>query len=379
MAEKIIKMKAFYLKILILCLLSIVVSCSYTKQLYTPDEMRLYIRQMISPEASERIIVPFEVNDEIRKVAREATGGLNTDREKIFALLYKVLDKNDVDLQYDQYKTYTAIETYESGRGNCLSFTNLLVGMARSLGIEAFYVEVMREGEYDLLEGLVVNQRHICAGYELGGKVELVDFAVNARKYLSNKRLDDIEGVANYFNNKGYDLLKDGKIDDAVVIFQMAVDICPTFSWGYNNLAVALSRKGDIQGAARNYKKALELDSSYEAPYGNLASLYYNMGEREQAERYLDLLDKIKSKNPYLHVARGVMLKEQKAYDKAMKEMKKALSLDRKNVKARIEIAKLYIEIGEPRPAARHLKTALRLSPDDQEARQLLASIEKKP
>ena len=354
-------------------------SCAYIKKIYNPDELRLLILRKAPEGGSEQIVIPYEINDEIRNMAIETTKGMFAKREKMFALLYKILSKRDINLQYDEFITNTAIETYKSGRGNCLSFTNLLVGMARAIGIDAFYVEVLKEGEYNLIEGLVVNQRHICVGYEWGAKVELVDFSVDAKKYLGYRTLNDVEAMANYLNNLGYDYLQNKKIDEAIKTFRLAVSICPTFTWGYNNLAVALSRKNDMEGALQNYEKAISLDPSYEAPYGNIASLYLNFGEKEKAAKYLDFLDRIKSKNPYQHISRAIMLKEQKEPQKALNELKTAISLDSKNLRARIEIAELYISMGEPNLAAHHLKKALKLDPDDEEAKQLIESLKTNP
>ncbi len=351
-------------------------SCIYIKSTYTPDELKLFLYKRVPAEFADRIVIPFEIDAEIESISREATVGSFTRREKMWGLLFTILSKKDIDLQYDEYKTYTAIDTYRSGRGNCLSFTNLIVGMARSIGVEAFFVEVFKEGKYDLIEGLVVNQRHVCAGYDVGGKIELVDFTADPKKHFSYRRLNDIDAIAHYYNNRGYDFLKENVLEVAEENFQMAVYVSPSFSWAYNNLAVAQSRRKDFHNAIINYEKAIEIDPAYEAPYGNLANLYFNLGETKKSEQLMNLLDKIKSKNPYQHIARALMMKEQQEYEQALQEMKKAVSLDRKNIRARIEIAKIYIEAGKPQKALPHLRTVLKLNPDHEEAKELLASID---
>jgi Tfp pilus assembly protein PilF len=58
--------------------------------------------------------------------------------------------------------------------------------------------------------------------------------------------------------------------------------------------------------------------------------------------------------------------------------MRKAISLDRRNVEARVEIAKLYIDSGELGRARYHLKRALNLSPGNPEIKKMLSSLEKK-
>ncbi len=362
--------------LLFLAISLLVFSCATSTKRYTPLEIKDLIEQRVGPDQAEEIIIPFEVDDEVKNVAMEVTKGLYSDKEKVYALLYKILNKKEIDLQYDQYKTFTANETYQRGRGNCLSFTNLLIGMARSIGVGAFYVEVTEVDEYDFADGLIVNQRHICAGIESPRKIELIDFLPNAKKYFNFRKINDLEAIANYYNNIGYDFLKEGKLEQAIDSFNVAIRIFPTFTWAYNNLGVALSRKNDLEGAIQSYEIAILLDPSYEAPYGNIANLYLKLREKEKAQEVLNRLEFIKSRNPYHHISRGLVLKDQGEHEQAIKEMKRAISLDRKNVEARVEIAKLYIYSGETSRAKRHLKKALKLSPENPEIKRMLASLE---
>lgn len=363
--------------LLFIFLFLIASSCGTVKKRYTSEEIIQVISQRVGPDNAEEIIIPFEVNEEIRNVAVEVTKGHFTDKEKLDALLYRILNKKEIDLQYDQYKTFTANEAYQKGRGNCLSFTNLLIGMARSIGIDAFYVEVTEVNEYDFADGLVVNQRHICAGIESPQKIKLVDFLPDAKKYFSFRKIDDFEAIANYYNNIGYDFLKEGKIEEAIKSFKIALEIFPGFAWPYNNMGVALSRKMDLQGAIQSYETAILLNPSYEAPYGNIANIYLKTGERGKAEEFLNTLEIVKSRNPYHHISRGIILKEQGDHKQAIRALKKAISLDRKNVEARVEIAKLYINSGEMGHAKRHLKKALKLNPENPEIKNMLASLKK--
>jgi tetratricopeptide (TPR) repeat protein len=363
--------------LLFLPLSLVVFSCITYSKRYAPQDVKDLIEQRVGSEKAGEIIIPFEVDEEVRSVSMEVTKGLYSDKEKIYAILYRILNKKEIDLQYDQYKTFTANDTYRRGRGNCLSFTNLLIGMARSVGIDAFYVEVTEVNEYDFADGLVVNQRHICAGIESPQKIELVDFLPNAKKYFNFRKIDDLEAIANYYNNIGYDFLKEGKFDEAINSFNTAIEIFPGFTWAYNNLGVSLSRKNDLEGAIRSYEIAILLDPSYEAPYGNIANLYFKLGQKEKAEELLNRLEFVKSRNPYHHISRGLVLKDHGNHEGAIKEMKKAISLDRKNVEARVEIAKLYIHSGETDRAKRHLKRALKFSPENPEIEKMLASLEK--
>lgn len=66
-------------------------------------------------------------------------------------------------------------------------------------------------------------------------------------------------------NNVGYQLMGQGKIDEALVLFRKNVKDHPD-SWNtYDSLGEALEKKGDKKGAIENYSKALKMLSATDA------------------------------------------------------------------------------------------------------------------
>jgi Flp pilus assembly protein TadD len=60
-------------------------------------------------------------------------------------------------------------------------------------------------------------------------------------------------------NNQGYQLLGEGKIDDAIAVFRKNAADHPA-SWNvWDSLAEGLENKGDKAGARTNYEKALSM------------------------------------------------------------------------------------------------------------------------
>jgi len=63
-------------------------------------------------------------------------------------------------------------------------------------------------------------------------------------------------------NTKGYAYLNSGKIEEAILLFLLNVELFPTSSNVYDSLAEAYMMKGDNQKAISNYQKSLELNSN---------------------------------------------------------------------------------------------------------------------
>jgi tetratricopeptide (TPR) repeat protein len=61
-------------------------------------------------------------------------------------------------------------------------------------------------------------------------------------------------------NNLGYSMLRDNRIQDAVAVFELNVDLHPEYANGYDSLAEAYMEGGDNERAIKYYRKSLELD-----------------------------------------------------------------------------------------------------------------------
>ena len=101
------------------------------------------------------------------------------DYTKLRQLLYAIMDEGSFGLEYDNH-TRTAAETFQMQRGNCLSFTNMFVAMARQVGIDARYQEVDIPPDWTVQGGAFVLNRHVNVLVELGypGK-RVVDFNID--------------------------------------------------------------------------------------------------------------------------------------------------------------------------------------------------------
>ena len=110
-----------------------------------------------------------------------------------------------LSISYDWLSNKTAREVFREGRGNCLAYSNLFVGMAREVGIEAVYVDVTMIERISREAEVIVNNGHITAGYKHGSEVRIVDFTrTPEREYIGYKVIDDLEAIANYYNNQGF-------------------------------------------------------------------------------------------------------------------------------------------------------------------------------
>jgi tetratricopeptide (TPR) repeat protein len=62
---------------------------------------------------------------------------------------------------------------------------------------------------------------------------------------------------------KGYSLLREGKVQEAVAALGRSVEIDPDYIWGHYNLALAYWAAGDRPKAIAEVKEVLRIDPSF--------------------------------------------------------------------------------------------------------------------
>ncbi len=73
---------------------------------------------------------------------------------KMHDLIYAMISDGTFGLEYDE-STRTAEETFHARHGNCLSFTNMFVAMAREVGIDASFQEIEIPPSWSVERGYV--------------------------------------------------------------------------------------------------------------------------------------------------------------------------------------------------------------------------------
>lgn len=77
--------------------------------------------------------------------------------------------------------------------------------------------------------------------------------------------------------------LRDGKLEDAVAIYQKAIDQNPNFYLSHHNLGEVLWKFGRLEEAATAFQKAIELKPSAAWSYFNLAQVLEQLGRKEES------------------------------------------------------------------------------------------------
>ena len=352
---------------LMMLLLAVTTGCATAPPSFDSAE---YLRRQIdagSPLAGAGVALPFELAPELQAEAGRQVKPSGDDRERAASVIDYIF--HGLQLQYSLEPTRDADGTFRSHTGNCLSFVNLFVALARGIRLSPFYVEVEDYQRWNHRQGMVISQGHIVAGLYIGGDLKTYDFMpYRVKSYREFRPIDDLTAAAHFYNNLGAEALMNGDLATARGLLQTSVRIAPRFKEGYNNLGVCLARGGDLEGALGLYRKGLEIDPGNAMLLTNMTRAYQQLGRAAEAEQLLAQIDESNTGNPFFFVYQGEMALSRGETDKALDYMTKALRLESEAPEVHLGFVKVYLALGDMDKARHHLARALTLDATNQEA-----------
>ncbi len=283
---------------------------------YTPEGLRLEVARRVADLDPADIVVPFEVGLATVARARQILAGVGGE-ERVDALVASLSDPAGFGLRYEWATTGTAAETLVRGSGNCLALSSTLVGIARALGFQAYYLEVIVADPQWRTDGDVsVQADHVAAVIDSGKRRLFVDFSGRIGRARRIHAMDDLEALAQVYHTRGYELMHRAETQGAPVPwervasdFRLATRIEPSHARARNNLGVARARQGDDAGARDAYETALGLEEGIQSAHLNLVALYLRAGELDKASAHLEAARRLDPRNPAIERFSGGALR----------------------------------------------------------------------
>jgi tetratricopeptide (TPR) repeat protein len=280
-------------------------ACATPAYDYTAEGLRREVARRVSGIAPADVIVPFEIDAPTVARAEQLLEGI-AGEQRVDSLVAALSDPAGFGLRYEWATSGTAAETLAHGGGNCLALSSTLIGIARSLGLQAWYLEVIvTEPQWRTDGDVAVQADHVAAVIDSGQRRLFVDFSGRLARARRIRVMDDFEALAHFYNNRGYEVLHRAERAGTPVPWQqigsdflLATRIQPSHARAWNNLGVARARQGDDPGAQAAYETALALEQSIQSAHLNLVALYLRAGDLEKAVAHLEAARRLDPRNP---------------------------------------------------------------------------------
>lgn len=338
------------------------------------------------------------INDDIKSLLDEEVKHKRSLKERHKKLAGILVQKIHYDTVNDSYGVKTAQETYDTGTGNCLSFSNLFVAMARYAGLNSKFSEIptlpnwIRDGE------ILFFTRHIGASTDIlnsstevmqlnleGDNSRVITMYSTQRFYFAPSELaprnlrvntfgftaiSDKRAFAQYYNNLGSKQLAEGNTPGAFRYFVKAIKTDPGLSFAWSNLGVTYRRNNQFEAAEEAYLQGFSVtqgsrDTSILTIMNNLVNLYDKTGEKEKALLYKTQVASFREKNPYYQYVEGKTAYDDSLFEKSVGLFKKAIRLKDDEHLFYYGLALAYLETGEVRKAKRNINLAINHSLDE--------------
>ena len=166
----------------------------------------------------------------------------------------------------------------------------------------------------------------------------------------------------------GATLLRQGKTEQALKVYDQAIQLKPDYAEAYNNRGIALQKLGQLEEAIKNYDKAIQLEPDFTEVYNNRGNALIELGQLEKAIRNYDRAIQLKHDYMDVHYNRGNALKELGRLKEALKSYDQAIQLKPDFAQAYYSRGIVLKDLGQLKAGLESYDRAIRFKPDYVEA-----------
>jgi len=324
-------------------------------------------------EAGLGLVNPFALDDDIKSEVAAEIGFGGTPVNRVRRIIRYLNDKGYINFKYQANMSLTAVDAYHAKKGDCLSYTNLFLGIARYLKVPVYFIHVSEARAYYEQDGMFFVSSHMAVGYGGGiaGQTQspytvVVDFTreVSDWRLWIYEAVDDTSAFALFYNNVAVDHMVTGDVAYANKLLTFLLQRTPRVKELYNNLAVLRMREGRYDQALALLQKGLALFPNFQSFYTNAILAARGAGELDLAKEYQSAGRKVAHHDPFFLFNQGVNEYNQGDYDAAIQEFGEALKRQPHNPFIYAWLARVYLAAGDSANGVRAYEKALKLAPN---------------
>jgi tetratricopeptide (TPR) repeat protein len=290
-----------------------------------------------------------------------------SDRQTRMYLLLNAIASNGVlSFRYDESLTLTAAEAFEARSGNCIGFANMMIALARKVGLRAHFQEVIRQPEWSSHDDTVLLIKHINVIVESPKYTYVVDVSgIKINPNMRRRIIDDSFAKSLYLNNIGAEALLGNDLRRAYAYMAKAIDTEPHMADSWVNMGVVFGRNNQLDDAETVFQRALEIDTSEFSAMSNLYEVYLAQEDLESAESLRVKVENYRWRNPYYLLKLSNEALEQDRFEESISLLQRAIRKKEDDHLLHFALAKTLYLSGEIDAAEGSLVRARELAPKD--------------
>ncbi len=319
------------------------------------------------------LVNPFALDDAIKEEVAKDVGYRGTPIDRIRRIIAFLNDKGYINFKYEANMSLTAVEAFHARKGDCLSYTNLFLGIARYLRVPVYFIHVSEARAYYEHDGTFFVSSHMAVGYgggRVGGGQSPYTVVVDFTREVSDWRLwiyesvNDTAAFALFYNNVAVDHMVDGDLPYADKLLSFLLEKQPRVKELYNNLAVLRMREGRYQDALALLQKGILQFPGFQSFYTNAVLAARGAHQPVLAERLSEQGRQVARHDPFFLFNQGVEDYSKGRYAAAIDAFKNALKRQASNPFIYAWLARVYLADGKSEEGVKAYQKALELAPN---------------
>ncbi len=306
----------------------------------------------------------LNMSEEMRAFVAEQVDGRRLSVARLRWLLQGLVDRGYFATTYEANLTQSAADTFDNQRGNCLSYTNMFVALAREAGLPAYYQLVDVPPSYDADSGWLLRNNHInvvIQGVRYASETDqfTIDFNVQAPDYSYDRHVvSDEFARALFYANLAVDALRAKQTRVAFAYLQKAMALEPRHSDFWVNVGAIYAHHGLPEPARQAYQQAVDLDASNKSGLKGLARAHEELGNFEMAARLNQKIRDDEQRNPFYHFARAQRAYEAASYVETIAAVDAAIELRPRTPRFHFLKSLAQYRLGDTKEAKRSIRMA---------------------
>lgn len=275
----------------------------------------------------------LRVDDAMREFFAQRVPKRASDHERLEALVKAILEPDGLGFVYDAEGTFDPRETFRRRRGNCASFSFLVVAVARDLGFDASFQSIARPTRWNRVDAIVLAILHLDVRLTTRDGVYIVDLQPDVAPPRDSDEMhviSDERAYAQFYCNIGFQQLVRDRPQEALRYMTLATRIDPNCAGAWANRGTLQARLGDLAAAKASFEHSLRADPRGEAALDGFIGVLRQIGSPD-ALRKADKLERraraVRERNPYYQQHLALRAQEQGDLAAAEKRLRRAIAL----------------------------------------------------
>jgi Transglutaminase-like superfamily len=323
---------------------------------------------------------PLRISPQVRSLVREKVGYAGTEKARLLKVVRFMAEADGLSFQYQTQSSLTAEKAFAARRGDCMSYANLLVTLARTLDVPVRFVRITQLPVTWEAGGRFFESSHMAVALGRNASWDqavIVDFGnvhTSPWRFSLYDDVSDAEAFVLFQNNVAVQRMLAGDVATAEHMLRFFHQHSPQTPEVPNNLSLVLLQTGHDREALDLLEASVEQFPRFRPLFANAVQAARRVGDEALAKTLESRGRELLEDEPAWNFNEGMRSYHARAYSTAALRFEKALSADPDNVRLLAWSARAHLAAGNLRRGLEQVER-IRSGPPSETRTQLLEDL----